>query len=1115
MSNVEPIRVLYIEDDIITATRVQIQLSQHGYVIDLAMDGKEGLAKLKKNTYDIAVIDYNLPSMNGLQVLQHLVEGPYEIPGIMVTGEGNERVAVNAMKIGAGDYLIKDLNNNYFELLPEVIECELEKQRLIKDRLRTKNALHERNRILEAVNFAAEEFLTGTHWTQPIQDVLARLGQAVAVSRVYIFENHSHEKNPLLTSQRYEWVANGITSQIDNPERQNFPYHPHLKRVAEKLAENQPFYGLVKDFPPGETEIFEAQNILSIAIVPVFVGKEWWGFIGYDDCVEEREWPAIVIDAFKTASNILGAAIQHDQMDQALRESEARLAETQRIAHLGHCEWDMTSNTRFLSEETCQILGLSSEQHQVSNEFFINVIHPEDRQIIQKAVEQTIDSNAPYDIEFRIIRPDEKVRYIHALSKLFRDTTGKPKSFLGTIQDITEYKQVEKALRDSTEMLGAILNAATDSIVMTELDTTCVIINPAAAARLGHPVDELVGLRLCELVAPEIATRRKGFVNQVICTKQPTLFEDDESQGIWFEHSVYPMLDEADSVYRIAIVSRNISQRKLAEENLRKERDFIDAIINSAGSLVVVLDRLGHIVRFNKTCEKLTGYTFEEVKNHFVWDFFLIPEELEPVKNYFQNLVLNHPPLRHENYWLTKDKQRRLIDWSNTILLDDNQVIEYVIGTGIDITERKKAEEALARTLVDLKVILDNSPVGIAFLAEGQRLLRFNHKLEEIFGYTEKELQNSTTEMLYFSSEDYEKIGQKLYPLLKQGATYKTEQIMRRKDGSPFWCRLLVKAINPNELSKGFIWNCEDVTEQKRTEENLRLAATVFETITEGIIVTGANYQIIMVNPAFTTITGYHFEEVVGKKPHLLKSENQDAKFYETMWTSLNQIGKWQGELWNQRKNGKIYAESKSIVAIRDSNHQIVQYVTVFSDITQRKQAEKLIWHQANYDSLTELPNRTLFADRLAQAMITVKRQPGQLAVMFIDLDRFKWVNDNLGHKAGDLLLKEVAQRLTVCIRESDTVARFGGDEFTIILSKIEEVLDIKVIAMRILETLSQPFMLEEKQEVSIGGSIGIAVYPEDGQEAETLLRKADIAMYQAKERGRNTFCFFEQFEGT
>ncbi|RKZ40684.1 MAG: hypothetical protein DRQ41_09130, partial [Gammaproteobacteria bacterium] len=439
MSNVEPIRVLYIEDDIITATRVQIQLSQHGYVIDLAMDGKEGLAKLKKNTYDIAVIDYNLPSMNGLQVLQHLVEGPYEIPGIMVTGEGNERVAVNAMKIGAGDYLIKDLNNNYFELLPEVIECELEKQRLIKDRLRTKNALHERNRILEAVNFAAEEFLTGTHWTQPIQDVLARLGQAVAVSRVYIFENHSHEKNPLLTSQRYEWVANGITSQIDNPERQNFPYHPHLKRVAEKLAENQPFYGLVKDFPPGETEIFEAQNILSIAIVPVFVGKEWWGFIGYDDCVEEREWPAIVIDAFKTASNILGAAIQHDQMDQALRESEARLAETQRIAHLGHCEWDMTSNTRFLSEETCQILGLSSEQHQVSNEFFINVIHPEDRQIIQKAVEQTIDSNAPYDIEFRIIRPDEKVRYIHALSKLFRDTTGKPKSFLGTIQDITEY----------------------------------------------------------------------------------------------------------------------------------------------------------------------------------------------------------------------------------------------------------------------------------------------------------------------------------------------------------------------------------------------------------------------------------------------------------------------------------------------------------------------------------------------------------------------------------------------------------------------------------------------------------------------------------------------------
>jgi len=736
MSQVEPTRILYIEDDVVTAARVQIQLSQHDYVVDLAMDGKEGLARLDKNLYDIVVVDYHLPDMNGLQVLQRVTEGPLKIPGIMVTGAGNERVAVEAMKLGAGDYLIKDIDNTYLELLPEVIKCELEQHKLFKEKQRAETALRERDTILETISFAAEKFLTCTHWGHPIQKVLARLGEAVRASRVYIFENCRDKKEQLLTSQRYEWVANGITPQIDNPHSQKFPYSPSLQRIAEKLSQGMPFYGLVKNFLPCEAEIFSSQDILSVVIIPVFVGKAWWGFIGFDDCLEEREWSSVVIDAFKTAANLLGAAIQHEQMDQALRASEARLNE-------------------------------------------------------------------------------------------------------------------------STQTLSAILNAATDSIVMTELDTTCVIINPAGATRLGRSIDELIAQRLCDFVAPKVATNRKKVFDQVIRTKQPTLFEDEEREGVWFEHSVYPVFDESLMVSRIAIVSRDISQRKQAEENLR-------------------------------------------------------------------------------------------------------------------------------------------------------------------------------------------------------------------------------------------------------------LAATVFETTTEGIIITNAEHYIIMVNPAFTTITGYASEEVVGKKPTSLQSGHQNTQFDETMWESLIETGKWQGELWNQRKNGEIYAEWKSIVVILDSDSQIIQYVTVFGDITKRKKAEKLIWHQANYDTLTDIPNRTLFSERLAQALCAAKRQQGQLAVMFIDLDRFKWVNDTLGHDAGDLLLKEVANRLKASIREYDTVARLGGDEFTVILSPIENISDIKVIAIRILKTLSQPFTLD-KQDVSIAGSIGIAIYPENGQDVETLLKNADMTMYEAKKGGRNTFRFFEE----
>ncbi|RKZ53496.1 MAG: hypothetical protein DRR16_06230 [Candidatus Parabeggiatoa sp. nov. 3] len=1111
MSRAEPIRILYIEDDIVTATRVQMQLDRYGYVVDLAMNGIEGLAKLENQPYDIVAVDYHLPDMNGLQVLQNLAASQFAIPSIMVTGAGNERVAVEAMKLGVGDYLVKDTDSHYLELLPAVIESELEKQQLITEKQRIEEALHERDTILEAVSFAAEQFLTCAHWSEPIQEVLARLGQAVTASRVYLFENHLHQDGSKRTSQRYEWVANGIASQIDNPLLHNFPYYPHLKQWADMLAQGLCINGLTKNLSGYEAEIMQAQNIMSFAIIPVFVGKHWWGFMEYDDCLKEREWPPVVIETFKTAASLLGAAIQHEQMNKALRESEARLAKTQHIAHLGHCEWDIINNIRHLSEESCLMLGLPPDNRLVPNEVFTNAIHPEDRKALKKAVAKTIYANKPYDIEFRIIRPTGEIRYVHNLSELIRDQNAKPLRFIGTLQDITVRKQADAALRETTQTLSAILNAATDSIVMAELDTTCVIINPAGAARLDRSVDEVVGQRLCELLAPEVANRRKAIVDQVIRTKQPIQFEDEEKQQIWFEHSIYPVLDEQGSVTRIAVVSRDISQHKQTEETLKKERDFINAIINAAGSLIIVLDRAGNIVRFNRTCEELTGYTYEEIKERPLWDFFISQDNLEPCQRYFNKLLTttaNSPKLQRENEWITKHQTRRLIDWSHAVLLNEQNQVEYVIGTGIDITQRKQAQEALARTLAEQKVILDNSLVGIAFLAEGRKFVRVNRKLEEICGYTEEELKGKTTEILYCSREDYEKVGNETYPLIGKGATYEGEHLMRRKDGTPFWSRLLVKAVAPHDLSQGYIWNMEDVTEQRRAEESQRLAATVFETTTEAIIVTNAQNQIIMVNPAFTSITGYTFKEVKGKTPDMLKSGYHDAAFYDEMWQGLVQTGKWQGEIWNRRKQGEIYVEWISIVAIRDSSQQITQYVAVFSDITKRKQTEEFIWHQAHYDALTNLPNRTLFADRLEQAVQTAARQEDRLAVIFIDLDRFKWVNDTLGHKAGDLLLQEAAQRLTGCVRESDTVARLGGDEFTVILLKIEDFLQVKVIAERLLKNLSLPFQLDN-QEVSIGGSLGIAFFPEDGQDVETLLKNADIAMYQAKEGGRNAYQFF------
>ena len=370
MRDTQPFRILYIEDDIITAARVRMQLDQCGYIVDLATNGKEGLAKLREGIYDVVAVDYHLPGMDGLQVLQSLAKSRFKVPTIMVTGAGDERVAVEAMKLGVGDYLIKDTENNYLQMLPTVIKYEIQKQRLIAKRLQMELELRYRESILEAISFAAEKFLTNSHWVPFIHEVLGRLGKAVAVNRVSLFENCYQDDTPLFTFQRYEWISQEQILHLGHL-RISYPFGVWEKQ----LQKGQPIYGLVKTLPETEVAHYGLQETLSVAMVPIFVGKQWWGFIRYDNCMEEKEWSFIVVDALKAAANILGAAIQQEHTIHALRESETRLAEVQRLAHLGHCEWDIQNNVRYLSEETFRILGLPPSSDPIQNEIFLNAIH--------------------------------------------------------------------------------------------------------------------------------------------------------------------------------------------------------------------------------------------------------------------------------------------------------------------------------------------------------------------------------------------------------------------------------------------------------------------------------------------------------------------------------------------------------------------------------------------------------------------------------------------------------------------------------------------------------------------------------------------------------------------
>jgi diguanylate cyclase (GGDEF)-like protein/PAS domain S-box-containing protein len=273
-------------------------------------------------------------------------------------------------------------------------------------------------------------------------------------------------------------------------------------------------------------------------------------------------------------------------------------------------------------------------------------------------------------------------------------------------------------------------------------------------------------------------------------------------------------------------------------------------------------------------------------------------------------------------------------------------------------------------------------------------------------------------------------------------------------------------------------------------------------------MVTDADNMIKTVNPAFTRITGYSAEEVIGQSPSILSSGRHDEEFYEALWDSVLHKRYWSGEIWNRRKDGSVFPEWLSIAAIPDEDGIAKEYVAVFSDISKHKENEEQIRYQANYDALTGLPNRSLLSDRLVQAIGSAQREQWRLAILFVDLDQFKMVNDTFGHVMGDELLQLVAERINDCVRESDTVARFGGDEFIILLQDVSDMDAVASIATKVIDRITKVFILYER-EIYIGASVGITIFPDDAVNADSLLRNADMAMYQAKERGRNNYQFF------
>jgi diguanylate cyclase (GGDEF)-like protein/PAS domain S-box-containing protein len=544
----------------------------------------------------------------------------------------------------------------------------------------------------------------------------------------------------------------------------------------------------------------------------------------------------------------------------------------------------------------------------------------------------------------------------------------------------------------------------------------------------------------------------------------------------------------------------------------------MDNLLDQLPCPTLITDKSGYVLAVNTDLLVLVGGTFDYWLDKPMESFFPPPSRIF-LQTHVWPMLLSEGNAREIYLKISDAKNQRIpvmmncrrglfsgMDsyyWAFFVALERSKF-------EVELLDARNRAESSALALTErerfVKTVTDAMPGLVAYWDKDLRchfanktyLEWFDKLPEAIIGTT---LQDLLGEQLFTLNESYI-----LGALSGEAQVFETT--LTKPDGSIcFTLANYLPDFNALGAVVGFFVLVSDVTTIKTAELELRLAASVFECTVEGIMVTDGQGIILSVNPAFSKITGYTAEEAIGQTPRLLKSNRHDQSFYAALWQTIGSKGFWEGETWNRRKNGEVYLVWQSITVIHGAIHEPVRYVSVFNDITEFWQKDERMRHLALHDSLTDLPNRTLLMEKLDHLLAMTEREQRNIAVMFLDLDGFKTVNDNLGHDIGDDLLKSVAKKLLAQVRHSDTVARLGGDEFVILLDNPVNNGEVENIASRIVTTFNVSMELRGKL-ASVGVSIGIAMHPVHGQTAAELMKSADSAMYAAKKAGGNSYRF-------
>ncbi|WP_428609561.1 PAS domain S-box protein [Sedimenticola sp.] len=690
------------------------------------------------------------------------------------------------------------------------------------------------------------------------------------------------------------------------------------------------------------------------------------------------------------------------------------------------------------------------------------------------------------------------------------------------VRNITDQYQAQKALAHSEQRFRTIFEQAAVGVALVESKSGRFLrINQRFCDMLGYSMEEMADNKTFhEITHPDdlqqdldnMARLLSGDIKDFSTEKR---YCHQDGSIVWVNLTVSPTWHENETpVSHIAVVV-DITKRKQAEVALQENEHRLRTLINATPDIICFKDGEGRWLEANDADLEL--FSLADVAYRGKTDLELAEYTAPLYRDAFQACEASDEQAwqntgisRGEEVIPKPDGTHKVYDVIKVPLREESGQRKGLIVLGRDITERKQAELQLARANGEWTQAMNQFDGAVYLLDMQQHLLRANKAFYQITGLDPAQSPGRPIVDLMHPQ------GDNAHCPVCQALAAKKETLITLEandphniDGRPVEVSLkLIRDESRQET--GMLISMHDLSHSRHVEERLRLAASVFDNTDEGILITDTHGTIVEVNRACSDILGYSREELIGSNPSLFKSGRHDKSFFRDLWHALHETGRWRGELWNRRKSGELFPEWQTISSVVDGRGRLTHYVGVFSDISHIKRSQAQLDHMGHHDALTDLPNRLLLNERLEQAIKHAERHDSQLAVIFIDLDNFKHINDSLGHPAGDQLLQDVAGKLLEMVRQDDTVARIGGDEFVLLLEDIGKPENAGLAAQKLTSIFQHPYKLGD-QEVRVTASLGICISPQDGKDPATLLRNADSAMYRAKEEGRNNYQFYTE----